>query len=177
MHTNPNQRSLRWLAGWYTIPAEKGTFLSRYHEPSPWGEASRWLHEEMHRQAAQWEASECFSLHVGTGQVLGNIPFENCLHFIEWALATRQDRGVWGRDAQRCYYLIVADGGESGDRAPVSADVTPPLPLPNTAPTGTFTAEDLAHLGPGLVYNEHTGEINVQLSPDPGSALAVNSDH
>lgn len=123
MNINPKH----WRAGWYTIPGEKVTFASRHHPAAPWHEASTWLRQEMHSQASFWEPSECFSLHVDSGQVMGNLAFNNCLDFIEWALANRQGRGIWGRDAHRCYYLIVHEGGDSGDRAQLNADVTPPL--------------------------------------------------
>lgn len=143
MHTNPNQRAALWLAGWYTIPGEDVNFVSRRQpQPAPWPDAAAWLREQMHHEAAGWEPTECASLHVDSGQVMGNLVFPNCLEFIAWAVANRQGRGVWGRDADRCYYLIVADGGESGDRAQVNADVTPPLVA--RAPVPTTAVEDMA---------------------------------
>lgn len=127
MHTNPNQRAALWLAGWYTLPDKDVPFASRRHAPATWPDASAWLHQQLHLAAPGWEPSECASMHVEAGNAMGNLVFRNCLEFIEWAVAHRQGRGIWGRDAHRCYYVFLPPGGESGDRELLTADVTPPL--------------------------------------------------
>lgn len=161
MNTKPNQRPTLWLAGWYTIPGEQVQFVSRRQpSPSPWLDASGWLREEMRRSAEHWGPSECLSLHVDTGTVMGNLAFANCWEFIEWACQHRQDRGIWGRDAQRCYYLIVADTGDAAVGATPGPDTTAPL-LIGSGEMATVNPEEL---GPGLKLDEH-GRVGVVISP------------
>jgi hypothetical protein len=163
MNSNSNQRVPLWLAGWYTIPGEQVQFVSRYQSTaSPWLEASAWLREELRVSAERWGPSECQSLHVDTGAVMGDLVFAHSWDFIEWACQHRQDRGIWGRDSERCYYLIVADSGTDllgAVPAPVP-DTTAPL-MVRSGEMATLHAEDL---GSGLKVDEH-GRVGVTISP------------
>jgi hypothetical protein len=114
----------------------------------------------MRRSAEHWGPSECLSLHVETGAVMSNLVFAHCWEFIEWACQHRRDRGIWGRDQERCYYLIAADNGDG----PVGAT---PTPGPDaTAPLMARSGEmaTVAPLSPGVSVDEHTGMVGVTVS-------------
>lgn len=134
MDTDQQQRPGRWLAGWYTTgwytdPDSDAPFHIGTHPEAPWHEAAAWLRGELHRLAQEGPSGEVHTVHIEPVGTIRELTFETCWTFIEWACQHRQHRGLYGRDKERCYYIIAADDGDGTlDQARPPVDATAPLP-------------------------------------------------
>lgn len=133
MNTKQQRRPERWLAGWYTLPGGKCDYVNKRLQAAPWPQAADWLRAEIGHLAGRIDPAPVATIHVASGADIQELSFDNCWDFIEWAMHERIDRGIWGRDQHRCYYLIADD--HEPPRVPV--DLTPPLHQGSLAPTGT----------------------------------------